>query len=137
MARWLIGVLPTIVLAGCIVPVGFDPIGSAASMQGSWTIDGAAPSTESCDAAEVRFVRIRFFEGGAHRDHAGLVFACAVGSFDTRPEFLVGEGEWEIAPIAIRADGSEVAQGARQVTDTRAGDGHIVVAPFDFPGGSG
>lgn len=138
MTRRLIGTVPAIVLAGCIVQVEFDPVGSAASIQGSWTIDGAAPTAESCTAAEVRFVRIRFFfEGDTHRDHAGLVFECLVGSFDTRPDLLIGAGEWELAPVAIRADGSEVVTGARQMADAGASAGHIVVAPFDFPGGSG
>ena len=137
MGRWLIGMLPAMLLAACIVQVEFDPVGAAASVQGSWTIDGAAPTAESCEAAEVRFVRIRFFEGDEHRDHPRLVFDCSLGSFDTRPELVVGAGEWEVAPIAIRADGSEVASGTPQRTDTSAGESHIVIAPLDFPGGSG
>jgi len=121
---------------GCIVPVSFDPVGAAASMEGSWTIDGAPPSAASCEAAEVSYVRIRFFRDEVHRDHAQLAFDCESGSFDTRPELVVGDGEWVIAPLAIRADGSEVARGELQTFDTRVeGGDHIVVAPFDISGG--
>lgn len=130
--------LVALLFVGCIVPVSFDPVGASASMEGSWTIDGAPPTEASCEAVEVRYVRIRFFRDEVHRDHADLAFECADGSFDTRPVLLVGAGEWTIAPLAIRADGSEVARGALQTVDTLAeGGNHIVVDPFDIGGGSG
>ena len=121
-------------LSGCIVNVDFDPVGSASSMQGSWTVGGAPPTAASC--GEVAFVRVRFFEGEEHRDHAGLVFECEAGGFDTRPDRLVAAGQWTVAPVAIRADGSVVEVGPTTELDTHAeGGGHLVVPPFDLAGG--
>jgi len=122
-------VLPALLLGGCIVPVEFDPVGETASMQGEWTIAGAEPTAESC--GEIAFVRVRFFEGEDHRDHPDLVFDCAAGGFDTRPARVVAEGTWVVAPVAIRADGSVVAEGPRDVVDTGLGP-HLSVPPFDI-----
>ncbi len=120
-------------LSGCIVPVGFDPVGDASSMQGSWTVAGASPTVASC--GEVAYVRVRFFEGEEHRDHHDLVFECALGGFDTRPERVVAEGAWQVALVAIRADGSVVEQGPTHTVDTRAeGGGHLAIPPFDLRG---
>jgi len=121
-------VVAALMLGGCIVPVEFDPVGETASMQGEWTIDGAAPTPESC--GEIAYVRIRFFEGEDHRDHPALVFDCAEGRFDTRPARVVAEGTWVVAPVAIRADGSVVAEGPHDVVDTGLGP-HLSVPPFD------
>ncbi|MBX3272250.1 MAG: hypothetical protein KF729_18440 [Sandaracinaceae bacterium] len=115
---------------GCIVRVGFDPVGVAASAEGSWTIDGAPPTAASC--GEVAYVRVRFFEGGEHRDHAGLVFECARGAFDTRPERVIAEGQWEVALVAIRADGSIVREGVHQTIETS--EGHVELAALDLEG---
>lgn len=128
---------PTLValaLSGCIVPVDFDPVGEAASMQGAWTIAGAAPTAASC--GEIAYVRVRFFEGEEHRDHAELVFECVAGGFDTRPMRVVAQGAWSVALVAIRADGSVVEQGPILEVDTRAeGGGHLVIPPLDLAGG--
>lgn len=121
-------------LSSCIVPVDFDPVGESSSMQGSWTIAGSAPTDGSC--GEIAYVRVRFFRDEDHRDHHALVFACALGGFDTRPERVVAEGAWTVALVAIRADGSVVAQGPFVEVDTRAeGGGHLILPPFDVPGG--
>lgn len=129
--------LPWIValaLSGCIVQVDFDPVGEASSMQGSWTIAGAAPTADGC--GEIAYVRVRFFRGEEHRDHHALVFECPAGGFDTRPERVVAEGAWTVALVAIRADGSVVEQGPPVEIDTRVeGGGHIVLPPFDVIGG--
>lgn len=123
--------LPALLLGGCIVPVEFDPVGEVASVQGEWTIGGAAPTAASC--GEIAYVRIRFFEGEDHRDHPALVFDCADGSFDTRPRRVVAQGAWTLAPVAIRADGSVVEEGPREVADTGSG-AHLVISPFAIAG---
>ncbi|MEZ4338856.1 MAG: hypothetical protein R3B82_19740 [Sandaracinaceae bacterium] len=127
---WILAVA----LSGCIVPVDFDPVGEASSMQGSWTIASATPTAESC--GEIAYVRVRFFRDEEHRDHHALVFECSAGGFDTRPERVVAEGAWTVALVAIRADGSVVEQGPLVEIDTRTeGGGHIVLPPFDITGG--
>lgn len=131
MQRAALACLLSISLAGCIVSVEFDPVGTAASMEATWTVQGAPATEDSC--GEIRFVRIRFFDGDEHRDHPDLVFDCAAGGFDTRPERLVASGAWTVAPIAIRPDGSEVDRGPTVSLDTSiVGGGHLVIEPFDL-----
>ena len=119
-------------MQACIVRVDFDPVGPDATMQGGWTVAGAAPTEETC--GEIRFVRVRFFVGdGEHRDHPDLVFSCTAGAFDTRPSRVVSAGEWRIGLVAIRADGSVVEEGPTSVLDTSEEEGaHLVLPPFDF-----
>jgi len=126
--------LLALLAAGCIVPVDFDPVGESASMQGSWTVAGAAPSAESC--GEIRFVRVRFFQGEEHRDHADLVFECGLGGFDTRPARVVAQGSWTVAVVAIRADGSVVQESPMMIVDTASeGGGHLSLPAMDFTAG--
>lgn len=121
-------------LTGCIVNVAFDPVGSDSSMQGSWTVAGAVPTVESC--GEIRFVRVRFFEGDDHRDHSELVFDCAAGAFDTRPGEIIADGVWTVALVGVRADGSVVEAGLTTELDTGAEGGrHLTLPSFDFTGG--
>ncbi len=132
-SAYLLPLLAT-TLCGCIVNVDFDPVGSAASVQGSWTVEGAPPTAESC--AEIAYVRVRFFEDDERRDHAGLVFECAAGGFDTRPERVIAQGLWTVALVAIRADGSVVEMGPMVELDTRVeGGDHLIVPPVDLAGG--
>ena len=130
IALILTGSVALVASGGCIVRVGLDPVGAAASAQGSWTVDGAAPTATSC--GEIAYVRVRFYDGDEHRDHAGLVFECARGAFDTRPERVIAQGQWEVALVAIRADGSIVHEGARQTIETS--EGHVERAPLALEG---
>ena len=131
--RLLAGTLAFV--SACIAQVGFDPVGEAASVEGSWTIGGEPPRPERCADRAIRFVRVRFFDGSQHRDHPGLVFDCGAGAFDTRPTRLVAPGSWAIRLVAIRDDGSEVESGPEVVYDTTTG--HIELATVHLAGGSG
>jgi len=119
-------------VSGCIVEITFDPIGADASVEGSWTINGAAPTAESCAALGISHVRVRFFDGDRWADHPELVFSCTEGGFDTRPQAVVADGQWTMALVAIDADGDAIAMGPTQTVDTLAGGGHIALTPIDF-----
>ncbi len=135
---WMIAALAAAVAvnaSGCIVEVTFDPIGRDASIAGSWTIDGAAPTQASCDAAGISRVRVRFFEGSDFRDHPDLVFNCADGAFDTRPNAVVADGIWTMSLIPIDASGAVVVTDPatpRETFDTIVVGGHIDLTPVDF-----
>lgn len=119
-------------VSGCIVDVIVDPIGQDASIAGSWTIEGAAPTAESCEALGITNVRVRFASGTETRLHPDLVFDCAAGSFDTRPRQVVADGTWVVQLVAINADGDQIAAGPTSTFDTIADDGHYDIPPVDF-----
>jgi hypothetical protein len=125
-------VLATLPLAGCIAEVSFDPVGTAASVEGSWTIDGAPASAEACRAYGIDYVRVRFYRDERTADHPHLVFPCAQGSFDTRPDRIVAEGTWTMGLVAIDAEGDAIAVGPEEMASPAALGGHIALAPVDF-----
>lgn len=134
---WLVAIATALSLgaSGCIVDVVFDPIGQDASIAGSWTIDGAAPTVESCEAAGIDSVRVRFFEGSDYRDHPDLRFDCETGSFDTRPQLLIADGVWTVQLVPIDASGAVVETDPmppRETFDTIVVGGHIDMTPVDF-----
>lgn len=124
--------------AGCVASVDFDPVGTGATVEASWTIEGAAASAESCAARSITHVRVRFFDPAdaeIFRDHPDLVFACAGGSFDTRPDPVLKSGEWTLRLLALNNDamlGQDfvVASGPEVLSDTSTG--HVVIPPVDF-----
>lgn len=119
-------------VSGCIVDVIVDPIGQDASIAGSWTVEGAAPTAESCAALGITNVRVRFSSGTETRLHPDLVFDCAVGQFDTRPQRVVADGTWVVQLVAIDADGVEIAAGPESTFDTLAMNGHFDIPAVDF-----
>lgn len=131
-----IGLLAALSVSGCIVEITFDPIGTDASMAGQWTINGAAPTQASCDALGVSHVRVRFYDGTRGVDHPGLVFPCAQGSFDTRPDAVVADGVWTAALIAVDASGTAIGTAPQQTFDTLAVGGHITLTPVNFEAAS-
>jgi hypothetical protein len=82
-------------------------------------------------------VRVRFFDGERTHDHPDLVFPCAAGAFDTRPERVVAHGTWTLALIAIDADGNLLAAGTPETHDTADAGGHLVLGNVDFLLGAG
>ncbi|MFK7987899.1 MAG: hypothetical protein AB8I08_17910 [Sandaracinaceae bacterium] len=131
-AVWIIGFWAALAAGGCIVEVDFDPIGSDASVEGAWTIDGAAPSQASCDALGISNVRVRFYDGGLTVDPASLVFSCADGSFDTRPSTVLADGRYTMEMLAIDATGTVIAEGGRETFDTLVEGGHIQMTTVNF-----
>lgn len=131
-----VGLLAALSVSGCIVEITFDPIGTDASMAGQWTINGAAPTQASCDALGVSHVRVRFYDGTRGVDHPGLVFPCAQGSFDTRPDAVVADGVWTAALVAVDASGTAIGTAPQQTFDTLAVGGHITLTSVNFEAAS-
>ncbi len=128
--------LVALALAGCIAEVTFDPVGTAASVEGSWTIAGAPASADTCRAMGIDYVRVRFYREERTADHPHLVFPCEQGSFDTRPDRVVADGTWTMALVAIDAEGNQIAVGPQETVTSGAVDEHIALAPVDFTGGA-
>ena len=122
----------SLLLGGCVAEVGFDPVGDAASVEGAWTLGGVPAGDASCQALGASYVRVRFFRGEDYRDHSRLVFPCAQGAFDTRPDRRVAEGSWDMALIAIDADGQELATGPTETHEAAENMGHIVLGAADL-----
>lgn len=131
LMRCRLGLILTLATTGCVVNVGFDPFGTAQTASGSWTIAGAAPSAASCEAAGVDYVRVRLYDGDGYRDGGELVFGCADGAFDTRPEGVLAGGTWTLGMVAIDADGQPIAMQAALGSDAITADGHITLPNFD------
>ena len=125
---WLALAGAAVVMAsGCVVVV--DPIGSDASVEGQWLINGSTPTAASCAALGITHVRVRVRDGASVFDPADLVFPCADGGFDTRPGAVLADGVWTLQLVALNADGAsgevEVAVGPAETHDTLAEGGHI------------
>jgi hypothetical protein len=136
---WLgaaLGATP-LVVSGCAATTSFDPVGSAATMEGSWQLAAAAASEESCAASGITHVRVRFFEEERSVDHPQLVFPCAQGSFDTRPTGVLADGVWSVRLLGLDnrvpagAD-TVVASGPLSTFDTRTEGGHVVLGQIDL-----
>jgi hypothetical protein len=130
--RWLPWALALALTPACVSDVVFDPIGTEWTIAGSWLVNGAPPSASTCAAAGIDFVRVRFFDVSRTADHPRLVFPCAQGSFDTRPEALVASGTWSIALVAIDAEGNAMAMATPQTFEPVDVRGHVELGTADF-----
>ncbi len=125
-----------VMLASACEPTGhLDPRGTSASVSASWLVNGQAADEASCAAATITHVRVRFFDGDVAIDHAGLVFGCAGGAFDTRPERILAGGSWTAALLALNAnaalgESTVVADGPQGIYD--ASSGHVDLGVVDF-----
>ena len=132
---------------GCIVLSDFEPVGAGAPIRGSWTIDGAAPTAQSCDAVGTdlagatprpgaSLVRVVFLDGTRPVVHGNLIFQCVSGSFDTSggdggtPQRLVALGQWMVRVQAIDGAGNVLDSGATQAITSESAT--IDLAPVDF-----
>ena len=54
----------TVLATGCVLTTSFDPLSSRdnSSLTVTWTVDGAAPTAASCEALDIKTVRMRIFE---------------------------------------------------------------------------
>lgn len=111
----------------------FDPRGNDASVSGSWTIEGAAPTAASCDTLGIDRVRLVFLNGTTPYLDTTFEAACEAGGFDTRPERVLRAGDYTVRFEAVR-DGEVVGQGAMTMVTATVG-GHVTVAPADFTSG--
>jgi hypothetical protein len=85
MRRILVGslALAAVVLGGCVVTVEtWVPTGTDASINGTWTLNGVAPTIGACDAAGVNSVEIQFDNRlDSPVIPPEFVFNCESGSF--------------------------------------------------------
>jgi hypothetical protein len=128
------GLASALAVSGCVPGVGLDPVGDDWSIGGSWLLNGEPPTAQSCGALGVAYVRVRFYDGERTADHPRLVFPCAQGTFDTRPEQVVRVGTWTLALVAIDAEGRAIATAPPQVFEPVDVTGHIEVSAVDFVG---
>jgi hypothetical protein len=119
---------------------GFDPRGSDATAEASWTIDGATPSAASCAALGVARVRVAFQNGATWYEHPDLTAPCSAGRIDTRtsPGPVIAAGDWVMQVQALDAAGAIVAQGmsADLTVPQQPPVSHVVMDPIDFTGGA-
>ena len=111
----------------------FDPRGDDASVSGSWTLEGAAPTAASCSALGIDRVRLVFLNGATPYLDTTFEAACEAGGFDTRPERVLRAGNYTVRFEAVR-DGEIVGQGAMTMVTATVG-GHVTIAPADFTSG--
>lgn len=120
--------------SGCVNLNDFDPVGDDATISGSWTIDGAPPTTASCDDLGANRVQVTFLDDRRPVPHAALFFSCSAmqpdatvaGTFDTRGS-MGGLG-----PVVEGGTPEDPASWAIRL-DAIDGSGNIVVAgPVTF-----
>lgn len=126
-------VLAAAVMApGCIIKVTdpYDPVGTDATVQGNWTINGRAADSAGCNALGVTTVRLAFYNEGSALYLDTLEAPCSQGEIDTRPRGVLRAGVYEVAWEAFNGT-SRVAMGGRHTIRAEVG-GHVVVPPVDF-----
>ncbi len=92
---------------------GFNPRGTAVSLRGAWTIDGAPPTTSNCAARGIVTVEVGFYDdedgdAASRYTDSDFSFACDLGSF-ARSNVLA-EGAVKVQWSARDADGNRVAE---------------------------
>jgi hypothetical protein len=109
MQKTLGFILIAALTAGCEV-ILIDPVGTEVTVSGAWTVEGAAPTAESCAALGIAQVRVAFIDGSSLVEVPGLVFPCVQGSFDTRPTGVIQAGTWTVRLQALDATGGVIGQ---------------------------
>ncbi len=136
---------------GCVQITDFNPVGTASTVEAAWTVDGAFPTTETCDALGASVVRVVFLDGLRPLPVGALIAQCArceqdsnpdcystractlggeVECLDTRPNPIVAEGTWTVRVEAF--DGSNIVAAGPEQTITATPMGHIALDPVDF-----
>ncbi len=121
---------------GCVQVVEFRPVGSATSVSGAWTIDGALPTAASCEALGAAVVRVTFLDEMRPVPHGSLVFPCASECDETAcfsSGQVVAEGSWTVRLEAV-SGATLVAAGPEQPLEAVDG-GHVDLAPAAFYSG--
>lgn len=116
------------VASACVVEVVYDPFGSDFAMTGSWTVDGAPPTTASCGS--IATVRVVLYDAGTPFNYAQLTFPCASGTFTTGSIFRYGayETEWQ----ALDASGAIIGRSARESLNVSFPTSSVILRPADF-----
>lgn len=120
--------------ASCIREATFEPIGEDISLEGHWTVRGAAADATTCAAAGLATVEVVVYDGGTEHRYSALKWDCAAGSFDSSPRGILARGDYQLQWRAYDADGHERARDATQLvlaSDLPVG-AHVVLRPVDF-----
>lgn len=136
---------------GCVEVTDFDPVGNAASIAFEWTVDGAFPTEESCQALGADYVRVTFVDGQRPVPHGGLLRRCAscsegapraclearpcmrggeVECYDSGEDRVVAAGEWTIRLEAVDGSGAVVQASPDAVYSTESGRIEVATASF-------
>lgn len=118
-----------LVLAAC---ARHGAAGNDASVSGTWTVEGAAPTEASCAEVGIDTVRLGIYGAGGEEYIDRLEAPCIAGRLDTVTPVLAA-GTYDVAWEGFRA-GVRVAQGDRHSLVAAAG-GHAVVPVVDFVSG--
>lgn len=111
---------------GCIIVTSDD----SASIAGSWTIDGRAPTSASCAALGADSVRLSLYEVGASYPYDTFTASCAAGSVDSRSTSdYIGPGSYTYA-FEVLSGGTVIGAGGEGLVTLIAGDHASVSANF-------
>lgn len=114
---------------------GFNPAGTDATAEATWTINGATATAATCAALGIAEVRVAFQNGSAWYELPALTAPCSQGRIDTRPTSVIRAGSWTMQVQAVDAAGAIVAQGMMATLGVTAGS-HVVMDAIDFSGGA-
>lgn len=114
---------------------GFNPVGTDATGEATWTIDGAPATAANCAALGIASVRIAFQNGTEWFAHPGLTASCAAGRIDTRPNAVIRAGAWQMQVQALDATGAIVGPGMIESRNVTVGS-HVVMQPTIFTSGA-
>lgn len=129
------------VVQGCVIDVSFDPSGDDVALAGTWTVDGAPASLESC--GDIAMVELRVYEpyGSGNYTDAPLRADCATGEVSTlgldQPNILRAD-DYRLRFVALSAPDESGDQEELEKSDfipisqeqLEAGD--FSVATYDF-----
>lgn len=112
----------------------FDPSGTAVSLSGTWDVNGAAPTAQSCgDIATVRVVICQEAAATTCWTAPSLTFPCVNGQFDTRPTRVLAAGAYHSLWEALDASGN-VIQETNPLPLVVTSVSHATLASPDFDG---
>lgn len=129
------------VLFGCTVSETFDPTGGDVAVNASWTVNGGAATTESCEAACIGMVQLRVWEqyaGGKDYTQDEWLVDCAAGSLTTQPilkadTYRVGLYGMTVAPDAGTCDTTDLDDvGAAAIEEVSAEAGGTLSVALDL-----
>jgi len=103
---WVVGCA---LLAGCVSQNPLDPRGEDFSISAEWTVNGMAPSPESCGAAGIEEVRIAFYESSRASYFEELEVCCSVGTISTEPILAYARHRIELQAHDLHKSGGTTA----------------------------
>lgn len=128
----LLGFTAAVSLSGCVVAVNeeFDPRGTDLSLSGDWRIEleGGSPEVPTpalCQQIGIAEVQLVLYPASGSQTFVSDTYryACETGSFDSRPQRVLKNGNYRAEWIAYDEAGAEVARNAPTAMTIQ--DGHV------------